>query len=231
MTKKISVCITCYNLEKYLDECVDSVKQQIRPADEIILVHDGCQETAKAYTGVTTIFADKNMGVVRAREMGFKISTGSHLLFLDGDDVMPLNYLLEMAKIEADVVYPNCVVWAGWNNSGLENVWHEAPNKITLNKMLIRNEVLMPSLFKREWYDKVGGFDQSLPLFEDWDYWLKCLSKGAVFKKSQAFLMYRQRTLSRNHQKEEIRKEVYEKVVKKYKNLTLNDQKGSKVSL
>ena len=226
---KISVICTCFNLEKYLDECIDSVKQQIRKADEIILIHDGCKEVAKAYTGVTTVFADKNMGVVKARDMGFKISTGSHIVFLDGDDVLPLNYLLEMEKVEADVVYPSCVVWAGWGDSGMDNVWHEAPNKITMEKILKRNEVLMPSLFKREWYEKCGGFDESLPLFEDWEFWVNCLSKGAVFKKSRAFLMYRQRTLSRNHQNNEMKKEICEKVAKRYKNLTLNNKKGDKV--
>lgn len=227
--KKISVICTCFNLEKYLDECIESVKGQIRQADEIILIHDGCKESCKAYTGVTTVFADKNMGVAKARDMGFKISTGDYILFLDGDDVLPLNYLQEMVKVEADIVYPNCVLWAGWGNSGLANVWHEAPNKITMEKMLIRNSVLMPSLFKREWYIKTVGFDESLPLFEDWFFWLRCLSMGAIFKKSCAFLMYRQRTLSRNHQKDELKQEVHKKVNDYFKNLTLNSKKPSKV--
>ena len=227
--KKISVICTCYNLEKYLDECIDSITQQIYKPYEIILIHDGCKEAAKAYTGVTTVFADKNIGVAGARDMGFKISTGDYIVFLDGDDVLPLNYLMQMAHIDADIVYPNCVVWAGWGNSGLANIWHEAPVKITMEKLLIKNEVLMPSLFKREWYIKCGGFDKSLPLFEDWEFWVNCLSKGAVFKKSSAFLMYRQRTLSRNHQKDELKKEIYQKVAEKYKNLTLNKKKGDKV--
>lgn len=227
--KKISVIITCFNLEKYLDECIDSVKQQIFQPYEIILIHDGCKETAKAYTGVTTVFADKNMGVAKARDMGFKMSNSDYILFLDGDDVLPLNYLQEMSLIDADVVYPNCIVWAGWGNSGLMNVWHEAPNKITLERLLERNEVLMPSLFKREWYEKCGGFDESLPIFEDWEFWVNCASKGAIFKKSCAFLMYRQRTLSRNHQKDELKSEIHKKVNERYKNLTLNSKKSSKV--
>lgn len=214
--KKISVCITCHNLEKYLDECVDSVKQQILAPFEIILVHDGCKETAKAYTGVTTIFADKNMGVAEARDMGLKISKGDYILFLDGDDVLPLNYLLEMDKISADVVYPSCVLWSGWGNSGLKNVWRESINKITFEIMLKQNEVVMPSLFKREWYKKVGGFDRTLSMFEDWDFWLKCLRQGAVFKKSRAFLMYRQRTSSRNHQSGEERKKVFTSIREKH---------------
>lgn len=237
--KKISVIVTCHNLENYLDECIDSIKQQIFQPFEIILVHDGCKEKAKAYKGVTTVFLDQNVGVCRARDIGFNISTGDYILFFDGDDVMPLNYLMQMAFTEADVVYPNCVVWSGWGNSGLKNEWHEAPNKVLMKNMLVMNSVLMPSLFKRKWYKKVGGFDSSLPLFEDYEFWLKILDKGAIFKKSCAFLMYRQRTLSRNHQDGEIKKKIYAKITKKYflkyKNLkntkktTLKGKKSSKV--
>lgn len=223
---KISVIVTCHNLEKYLDECIDSIKQQIFQPYEIILVHDGCVETAKAYTGVTTIFCSKNSGVARARDIGFKISTGDMICFFDGDDVMPLNYLMQMAFTDADVVYPNCVVWAGWGNSGMENVWHEAPAKIVWEKMLKMNEVLMPSLFRREWYDLVGGFDPSLPLFEDYDFWLKILDKGAIFKKSCAFMYYRQRTQSRNHQNDDLKREIYKKITEKF---TLKEKKSSKV--
>lgn len=214
--KKISICVTCYNLEDYLDECIDSVKQQILQPYEIILVHDGCKGTAKAYDGVTTIFSDRNKGVSKARDMAMRLSSGDYIVFLDGDDVLPLNYLMQMAHTNADVVYPNCVIWAGWNNSGLQNNWHEAPDTVSLKDMFIKNEILMPSMFKREWYDKVGGFDETLPLFEDWAFFLEMMYQGATFKKSCAFMMYRQRIKSRNHQNEEFKKEVYQKVRKRY---------------
>lgn len=224
--KNISVIVTCYNLEKYIDECIDSVKQQIKQPHEIIVVHDGCKEVAKTYTGVTSIICAKNQGVSVARDMGFKVSTGNYILFLDADDVIPPNYLMQMSYTDADVVYPNCVLWSGWGNSGKENVWHEAPNKLHFKNQLVTNEVLMPSLFKREWYDKVGGFDHSLPIFEDYDFWLKIQDKGATFAKSCAFLMYRQRTLSRNHQDDAVKREFYQKISEKF---TLNDKKSSKV--
>jgi len=228
--KKISVIVTCFNLEKYLDECIDSIKQQILQPFEIILIHDGCKAGSKAYQGITTIFSDKNYGVSEARDKGFRISKGDYIVFFDGDDVMPLNYLMQMSYTEADVVYPSCVVWAGWGDSGHKNVWHEAPNHIKFHELLIKNEVLMPSLIKREWYKKVGGFDAELPLFEDWAFFVKIMSKGAIFKKSCAFIYYRQRTQSRNHQKDEIKKEVYRKVRAKYPKFDKRGRKLKKVT-
>ena len=223
---KISVIVTCYNLEEYLDECMDSIKQQVYQAHEVILVHDGCKEKAKAYNGVTTIFCSKNNGVARSRDMGFKISTGDHIVFFDGDDVMPYNYLLELQKQDYDVVYPNCIIWTGWGNSGGQNVFHEAPASVKIKQLLVKNEILMPAMFKRKWYDEVEGFDPTLELFEDYDFWLRIMNKGAVFKKSSAFMYYRQRTLSRNHKKDELKREVYRKIIEKF---TLNSKKDSKV--
>lgn len=220
--KKISVICTCFNLEEYLDECIDSIKQQIFKAHEIILIHDGCNKTAKAYSGVNTVFLDKNIGVSKARDLGFKISSGDYIVFFDGDDIMPLNYLLELQKEEADVVYPNCILWAGWGGSGLQNEWHEAPKTIKLKDMMKMNSVLMPSLIKRETYIDVGGFDETLPIFEDYDFFLRILIKNGNFKKSKAFLMYRQRTLSRNHQNDEIKREIYKKITQK---VTLKQKK------
>lgn len=216
--KKVSVIITCYNHEDYLDEAINSIRGQIEQPDEIILVHDGCTKQCKAYGNVTTVFSAKNQGVCKARDIGFKISTGSHIIFYDADDVMPPNYIKEMVAVDADVVYPNCVVWSHWGESTYANGWHEAPEKVKMEKMLQRNEILMTSMFKREWYDKVGGFDETLPLFEDYSFWLKCLSLGAVFKKSRAFLMYRQREKSRNHQSDEIKVKTYRKIVEPYLN-------------
>lgn len=224
--KNISVIVTCFNLENYIDECIDSIKQQIKAPFEIIVIHDGCKEVSKTYPGVTSVLCDKNKGVTAARDMGFKMSTGNYVMFFDGDDVMPPNYLMQMSYTDADVVYPNCVLWAGWGNSGKENVWHEAPAKLLWKHQLVTNEVLMPSLFKREWYDKVGGFDPTLPIFEDYDFWLRIQEKGATFAKSCAFLMYRQRTLSRNHQDDATKREFYHKIAEKF---TLKDKKASKV--
>lgn len=224
--KKISVIVTCHNLEKYLDEAIDSIKQQVSKPYEIILIHDGCKDVAKAYTGVSTVFLDKNIGVCRARDIGIKISNGDYVCFFDGDDIMPYNYLMEMEKVDADVIYPNCVLWAGWGNSGLENVWHEAPQTITWENFLKKNEVLMPSIFKRKYYEIVGGFDDTLPIFEDYEFWLKIFKTGAKFKKSNAFLIYRQRTSSRNHQNDELKREIYKKITEKF---TLKGKKRSKL--
>lgn len=114
--EKISVVIPVYNVEKYLEECVDSVLQQTYSNYEIILVDDGatdksgtiCDCYAKKYDCVKVIH-QKNGGLSAARNTGLREATGKYVYFLDSDDYIEdktLEKLIEIAENEnADVVF------------------------------------------------------------------------------------------------------------------------------
>lgn len=208
---KISVIVTCYNLEKYLDECLRSLRDQTVLPDEVILVHDGCTHPVGGI-GVTTLIREKNIGVARSRDEGFKISSGDKILFVDADDVLPENFIEKMLEIKANIVYPNCLLWSHWGESTFQNAWHEAPPRISMKKMLDRNEVVVTSMMDREVYEKVGGFNPKLQVFEDWDFFLRALSIGFTFRRANTYLKYRQRTNSRNHQDEKLKQKIYREI-------------------
>jgi glycosyltransferase involved in cell wall biosynthesis len=89
---KISTVITLYNLEKYIDEAIQSVLKQTRQADEIIVVDDcstdGSPEiVAKHRHRIIYIRQEKNIGPLRNSLSGLKAATGDVVAFLDGDDV------------------------------------------------------------------------------------------------------------------------------------------------
>jgi glycosyltransferase involved in cell wall biosynthesis len=67
----ISVIITCYEKEQYLDECINSVVNQTRKVREIILVHDGCK-TPLAHIKANTIIFPTNHGVAHTRAEGVR---------------------------------------------------------------------------------------------------------------------------------------------------------------
>jgi hypothetical protein len=78
--------------------------------------------------------------------------------------------------------------------------------------MLDRNEVVVTSMMDREVYEKIGGFNPKLQVFEDWDFFLMALSVGFTFKRANTYLKYRQRTNSRNHQDEKLKQKIYREI-------------------
>lgn len=100
MSIKISVIIPVYNVEEYLNRCVDSVINQILTDLEIILVDDGspdkcpqlCDELMKHDSRIKVIHKE-NGGLSSARNAGLRIATGKYVFFLDSDDWLELDGL------------------------------------------------------------------------------------------------------------------------------------------
>lgn len=110
---KISVIIPVYQVEEYLERCVESVKNQTMRDFECILVDDGstdrsgemCDEYARQ-PGFSVIHK-KNGGLSSARNAALEIARGEYLCFLDSDDLLhpqALELMLEaMEKTDADM--------------------------------------------------------------------------------------------------------------------------------
>ena len=96
----ISIIIPVYNVEKYLERCVESVFAQTYSAYELILVDDGstdgsgkiCDRLAKRDDRVRVIHKE-NGGLSSARNTGLKMSRGEYITFIDSDDVVHPCYL------------------------------------------------------------------------------------------------------------------------------------------
>ena len=90
---KVSVVIPVYNVEKYLDRCIDSVVNQTYRNIEIILVDDGspdgcpkkCDEWSEKDSRIKVIHKE-NQGLGMARNTGIDNATGEYIFFFDSDD-------------------------------------------------------------------------------------------------------------------------------------------------
>jgi glycosyltransferase involved in cell wall biosynthesis len=211
----VSCILTCYNLEDYLGEAVESVRGQTVQPLETIVIHDGCDKPTM-YTGTHTVFREENRGVAESRDEGVRIAKGEWLLFLDADDALAENYIEECLKHtgKADIIYPNVLLWSWWGKEAPKpNAWHPAGKKPDLETMLKHNQwLVVSSLMRRSVYEELGGFDPSLAVFEDWDYWIRAIIKGFTFRRANTYLKYRQRSTSRNHQSDQIRAQVLTQV-------------------
>lgn len=113
---KLSLCIPCYNVEKYISDCLDSIIKQDFKDYEIICVDDCSEDNTwnilKAYSEKNNkikIFRHlKNEKSVWTRKTAVSMAKGQYLLFIDGDDFLPQNSLQKVWDLvdssHADVV-------------------------------------------------------------------------------------------------------------------------------
>ena len=129
---KVSVIVPIYNVEKYLEKCINSLLSQTLEDIQIILVNDGSKDNsgniAKEYEKNNkdrVIYVEKeNGGLSDARNYGLKYATGDFIAFLDSDDYIEKNAYEEMYNkaIEENADYVEC-----------DFLW-EFPNKIRVDK-------------------------------------------------------------------------------------------------
>lgn len=118
MEYKVSIIIPVYGVEKYLEECLDSVINQTYSNLEIILIDDEspdqcpviCDEYALKDNRIKVIHK-KNGGAGSARNAGLKICTGEYICFVDSDDYVYPNYVeklvSEAVRQKAEIIVSN----------------------------------------------------------------------------------------------------------------------------
>ncbi len=145
----ISVIVPIYNVDKYLDKCVESIVNQTYKNLEIILVDDGspdkspkmCDDWAKKDNRIKVIHK-KNGGVCTARNEGLDKAKGEWISFVDADDYIEPTYAEDMLNkaVETSSKYVCC----GYNKIYQNNV--ESINADGTEKTLDRKEYLISLL-------------------------------------------------------------------------------------
>ena len=125
----ISIIVPIYNVEQYLNKCVDSIINQIYTNIEIILVDDGspdrcreiCDEYAKQDNRIKVIHKN-NGGLSDARNVAIDVARGEYIVFVDSDDYVSVDYIETLYNLVAKY---NCKVGVACLQTFSEN---EEPN-------------------------------------------------------------------------------------------------------
>lgn len=225
---KVSIIVTCYNLAKYLYECLESVQKQTHTNWECIIVDDGSTDNTKqvcdSFMEIDTRFIyhyQKNQGVACARNVGIALTKGNFILSLDADDKIAPEYLSSVIQThrehpEATIVYTDCICFDE-NKS-----WIWTLPDYSFRGLLDENLITATALIRRSDFEKSEGYDPLLFIREDWDLWLSILEPSSkVVKIDRPLFFYRQLNTSRNKsipedKWEETKKRLYFKHIKKY---------------
>ena len=108
-----SILVPVYNVEKHLDQCIQSILNQSVNDYEVILVDDGstdssgsiCDQYVNKYPGKIKVIHKQNEGLISARRIGISLAQGAFCLFVDSDDYVEPNWLEIIAKHINE--YPN----------------------------------------------------------------------------------------------------------------------------
>lgn len=103
---KFSVIVPVYNVEKYIKDCIDSILNQSYDNFEVIIVNDGSPDDSQKIIDEyvkkdkrVKSFIKENGGLSDARNYGVKEATGDYILFVDSDDTINKDLLLELNKV------------------------------------------------------------------------------------------------------------------------------------
>lgn len=196
MSTNYSVLMSVYSKEEahYLKAAMDSIYRQTIPTNDFVLVCDGpltnelnkvIEEMEVLFDGILNVYRlEKNIGLGNALNIGLKQCKNELVARMDSDDIS-LPERVEDQLLLFDKNSDLSIV------SGVVKEFQESPHIITGRRMVpksnqeivifskLRNPFNHPCvMFKKSHIEKVGGYSEQFPLFEDYYLWVRLLLSG-----------------------------------------------------
>lgn len=204
----VSVCIPCFNAEHYVQKTLDCLLKQSWAALEVIVVNDGSTDRSM---DVLRPYADRGVRIVDQSQAGqcaaanraLSLASGDYIKFLDADDLISPDFIgLQMARLEGRA---DAVASAGWGRfygddlatfkPNPEPVWRDMdPLDWLIEAWAEAHPMMQCGLFliPRSLLDRSGGWDESLSLINDFEFFARVLVHSrAVLFTHEATLFYR----------------------------------------
>lgn len=224
----VSIVIPCFNVEKYIEETVNSVIQQDYKNLEIIIIDDGSTDKTrevikrieKKDKRIKKVFKE-NEGVSVARNLGITISNGEYISFLDGDDILLGNKISsQMNKIKksgAKVCFCyNAITYLDKTNIKKKNIFKKEKKilreyilqkaYITTNDWIIEKDFIIKNDLK---------FGSEFKYGEDFNFFMKVITLTEVASTGKISTLYRINSDSSSFRKN-IRVNLKENYINEY---------------
>ncbi len=183
----VSIIITTYNRKGFLGAAISSVLSQDYGDREVIVVDDGStdgsRELAEGFPGVRYEWK-KNGGISSARNVGISFARGEYLAFLDVDDIWRKGKLtIQMAAMKAQdaMISYTDEIWLKNGRRFNQKKRHQKHSGHIYERCLPLC-IISPSsaVIRKEVFNQVGLFDETLPVCEDYDMWLRICARYPV---------------------------------------------------
>ncbi|GAB1855735.1 glycosyltransferase [Flavobacteriaceae bacterium MHTCC 0001] len=229
MNDLISIILPVYNGEKFIEEAINSTLSQTYKQFELIIVNDCSTDNTLDIVKrislkdkrIILISNKTNQKLPASLNIGHKKAKGKFVTWTSDDNVLLPNFLEDLVyqiiKQNVDVVYSNYEVI---NQIGDVKRKHKAGE---IEHILFGNQIGASFLYRKEVYDELGGYDDSLFLLEDYDFWLRASIKHKFYHLNKVLYKYRLHSdsLTSNIYSNQFVKDNHQKaVVKMFKKIS-----------
>ena len=218
----VSIIVPCYNQAQYLDESLHSIFNQTYANWECLIVNDGSpdttEEVARKWEAKDLRFRyvyKENGGVSSARNLGIKMAKAEFILTLDADDTYEATFLEKAMTVLVDNPQIGIVSsWGRYFNNEKQLQVYQLSGKTVID-FLFTNAAVGTSLFRKECWEQVGGYDENPENgLEDWEFYLRVCALGwNVHIIEEVLFFYRQhetsRTIGVNKKYNQAKKYIY----------------------
>jgi len=173
----ISIITPCYNGARYIRETLQSALAQTHSPLEVIVIDDGSTDNSAALAAaagpLVRVIRQANQGESVARNRGIAEALGSHVLFLDADDLLEPESLSRLAAAVAGRPEAVAVMGCAWFRSGEAPYDRVPPRAGRFYPDIIGGNLGPPHcwLAPVDLIRDAGGFCETMRWFEDWDLW------------------------------------------------------------
>jgi len=179
---KISFISTILNEEKNIEKFINSILNQTKKPDEIIIVDGGSEdktyEILKKYSKkykLVKVFQEKGVNIARGRNIAISKAKGETILTSDAGCVIDKNWVKDTLKY-----FPDYDFVAGTSKAIAKNNFEVFQSFLTVQKVnTIARISSRNSGFKKKWWKKVGGYPEKSLTGEDHRFHIELIDKGA----------------------------------------------------
>ncbi len=183
---RAAIVVTTYNHAHFLGQALESIANQTRAPDEVVVVDDGSQDDPASVTArfpFARLVRTENRGLAAARNTGLAQVTADAVAFLDADDILyPGGLQVGLTALASNpgaglVHGAFCYLDADLGSPSAPRLRRTGPaaRQILLRENAIRMHGAV--LYDREKLTEIGGFDETLPLVEDYDAYLRMAAR------------------------------------------------------
>lgn len=175
---KVSIFIACWGYGQYLEAAINSALKQTVPC-EVVVFDNASKDCTKSviakYDNIKKLSSGRLIKWTPLLNKLISENGREFILILGADDTIEPTFVEKcLSKMTKGVG----VVRTGIQGFGEDTTTNIQKNEVTALELDIRNTIPITSLFRKKCWEDAGGFDEKVPGYEDWDFWIRVMRAG-----------------------------------------------------